>query len=179
MKKLVLPIFFILLSSIIYADTPGKRSMGDSKIFLKNIAVVKDYNFYWKLDNDSALVINTDTTLTIPGSGGKPYSAMLWAVNKKTNDVTDTIFFDNYYSPDYAINIDSIYNNKLLIYTKKETGNNNAGGDGLSINADDRHSGKMTKITFLSAASLIALILLVWFFIKRKVKEKNIYGTGS
>ena len=176
-KKLGLQIIFIFLSLIIFADTPGKRSMSDSKIILKNTANFKDYIFYWKLENDSALVLNADTALTIPGSGGRPLSAMIWAVNKSTNANTDTLFLDNYYSPDYTIRIDTVYGNKLL-YTRDKISNGNSLGDGLTYDAENR-SDRTSKISILVGTSLIALIFLIWYFIKRKAKEKNTYGTGS
>ena len=181
MKKISFSLSLILLSVIVFADTPGKKSMSDSKITFKKINHFGEYTFYWKGEYDSALVVAADTTLMVPRSGGKPMSAMFWGINKKTNELTDTLFLENYYSPDYVITLDTVYGNKLN-YSKKEISNSNSSGDG-GLAADYKDNGnssdRFSKIAILSGTSIIALIFLVWYYIKRKAKEKNTEGMGS
>lgn len=171
-KKIVcLGICLCLLKS--YADTPGKQAMGTSKIALKNIDQLTGYDFYWQLEYDSAKSIISDTTVIIPSSGGAPYNAMFWGVNKATKKSTDTLSFENYYSPDYLITIDTIADNKFS-YTKKEIpNNNNSGGYANSDNSNTSGVNPSSKIILFAAVSLIALILLSWFFIRRKNKTQN------
>lgn len=166
-------IFLCLCTIKSNADAPGKQPMSESKISIQNISRLADYDFYWQVEYDSAKSIMVDTILLIPSSGGAPYNAAFWGVHKTTKQSTDTLSFENYYAPDYLIMIDTIANNKFR-YTKKEISNNNAGG--VSGDKDDLDYAKnsSTKIILLSAISLIALILLVWFFIRRKNTTKEV-----
>ena len=152
------------------ADAPGKRSMFESKVTFKSISKLSDYVFYWKGEYDSANAFNIDSTFIIPGSGGAPLSAIFWGMNKKTSESTDSIFFDNYYAPDFIITLDTISNNKLL-YSKSKVANSNDGsyyGDNSGDDSGDSKSTGRNNIILFSVISLIALILLIWYFIRRK-----------
>lgn len=156
------------------ADAPGKRAMSESKISIKNTEKLSDYIFYWKGKYDTANVFYSDSTFSIPGSGGAPLDAIFWAVNKKTNVSTDSLFFSNYYAPDYVITLDTVAGTKIL-YAKGEISNSNAGGDyGGDKDYYDGGTTRSTKIILFSAISLIALILLIWFFIRRKNLTKEV-----
>ena len=150
------------------ADTPGKQSMNSSKVVIENINRLTDYDFYWQPEYDSAKLVNSDTTFVIPSSGGAPYNATFWGVNKATKHSTDTLSFENYYAPDLLITVDSINNNKFH-YSKKEISNSNAGGV-LGDNNSTKPGDRPTKLILYSSISLIALILLVWYFMRRKTK---------
>jgi len=155
--------------SIAIADSPGKKPMYESNISIKNTSRLGDYNFYWSVEGDSARVFSHDTSLTLPGSAGRPMNAILWAVNKKTNTSTDTLFFDNYYAPDYIITIDTVAANKLL-YSRVTVANNNSNEE---VDSSDKESGasspgKRSRIMFLAGISLAALLVLVALFIRRK-----------
>lgn len=169
------PLFFFLCLCTIKsnADTPGKQPMSESKISIQNITRLAAYDFYWQVERDSVALIKGDTTVLIPSSGGAPYNAAFWGINKTTNKSTDTLSFENYYAPDYLVMIDTIDNNKFR-YTKKEISNNNAGG--VSGDKDDVAYAKTnsTKIIMFSAISLIALILLVWYFIRKKNTTQDV-----
>lgn len=157
------------------ADAPGKRAMSDSKITFKNISKQSDYIFYWKDKYDSAQAFTIDSSFIIPGSGGTPMNAMVWGINKKTNTSTDTIFFSNYYAPDFIITLDTISNNRLL-YSQAQVSNGNDDGyytDSTGDKSGDSRSLIRNNIILFSVISLIALILLVWFFIRRKNKKLN------
>ncbi len=167
-------IFFVITCLYIFsanADAPGKVAIADSKITFKNIAKQIDYIFYWKGEYDSAKTFNNDSIFTIPGSGGKPMNAMVWGINRKSNTSTDTIFFSNFYAPDFIVTLDTISNNKLL-YSKEQVSNSNDGNYYGDSSADTK-SPKHSNIILFSVISLIALILLVWFFIRRKNKALN------
>ena len=170
MKKAIclIPLFCFFIAN---ADAPGKRAMSDSKISIKNTSRLSEYNFYWKLEDDSVSMFNRDSTFTIPGSGGRPMNATLWAINKNTNASTDTIFFSNYYEPDYTITIDTVTGNKLL-YSKSAVSNGNEGGDFADKDGDGAKVSKSSRIMLFSGISLLALILLIGFFIRRK-NSKN------
>lgn len=163
--------FFLVITFsflIVQADAPGKKPMYQSDVTIQNVSKLADYDFYWQLEYDSARIFNADSTFIIPGSGGKPMDALLWAMNKKTKTTTDTIFFSNYYAPDYIIAIDTVRGNKL-IYSKTTKQNNNA-ADAYEDSADGKGSGTngYKKIILFSAISFAALIILVILFIKRK-----------
>jgi hypothetical protein len=151
------------------ADTPGKKPMGDSRITVKNINRFSDYDFFWigKYSN-KMIIIKSDTTVAVPGSGGAPDNGLLWAVNRSSKTSTDTLYFENYYAPDYEVAIDTIDNNKLR-YSKREISNNNSSG---GIIADENEgSGGNNMITLFATISLAALLMLVLFFMRRKKKE--------
>ena len=153
------------------ADAPGKVAIADSKITFKNLAKQSDHIFYWKGEYDAAKVFTADSTFIIPGSGGKPMNAMVWGIDKKTNASTDTIFFSNFYAPDFIITIDTVSNNKLL-YSQEQKPNSNNGnyyGNSNDSSVNTKSPGH-TNIILFSVISLIALILLIWFFIRRKNK---------
>lgn len=164
-KKLLL-LIVSLYAFKINADTPGKQPMSSSKVTIQNINKVTGYDFYWQAEYDSARSITGDTILVIPSSGGAPYNATFWGVNRITKKSTDTLSFENYYAPDYVVTIDTIDNNKLR-YTKNEIPNDNAGGVTGNANYDNT-TNRSAKIFMFAAISLIALILLIWFFIRRK-----------
>lgn len=153
------------------ADAPGNKAVSDSKVTFKNVSKLTDYVFYWKGKLDSAK-FNIDSTFIIPGSRGVPMSALFWGINSKTNESTDSIYFDNYYAPDFIITLDTISNNKLL-YSKSQVANSNDnsyyGANSGEGSADPKSSGH-TKIILFSVISLIALISLIWYFIRRKNK---------
>ena len=152
------------------ADAPGKRSMFESKVTFKNIPRQGDYIFYWKGRYDSAHAFTIDSTFIIPGSGGAPMDGSFWGVNKNTNQSTDTLFFSNYYAPDFIIKLDTISNSKLL-YSKEQVSNSNNGSyNGDNDYSKDEGTNRSTKIILFSSISLIALILLIWYFIRRKSK---------
>ena len=172
-KTLLFLIAFLFFWIHSFADTPGKKAMSDSRISFKNIGNLSDYTFFWQGEYDSATIVKSDTTLIIPGSGGRPMNATFWAVNNKTQVNTDTIFLSNYYAPDYSISIDTVYGNKLS-FTKNVISDHNSGGDRITDTIDkNRNSGQFSNIGILCAASLIALVLLLWLFIKKRARFKQ------
>ena len=171
-KKILFAIACLYFFTAI-ADAPGKVAIADSKIIFKNIAKQSDHIFYWKGEYDSAKAFSADSTFIIPGSGGKPMNAMIWGVDKKTNASTDTIFFSNFYAPDFIVTIDTISNNKILC-SKEQVANSNAGNYYGDSSADYSKPSNSTTIILFSVVSLIALILLVWFFIRRKNKTNAV-----
>lgn len=163
MKKTFLLIICLCVFKL-KADTPGKQKMNSSKVTLRNINKLTGYDFYWQLKNDSAMSIMADTTLVIPSSGGAPYNAAFWGINRVTKVSTDTLSFENYYAPDYVVTIDSISNDNFR-YTKSEMRNEIAGG---VLGNDYPKKNSRSEIILFSAISFTALILLIWLFIRRK-----------
>ncbi len=167
MKK---PIFLLSLFyfSIACADSPGKKNMYESKISIRNTDHLIGYDFYWSMEGDSATVFNHDSSFTIPGSAGRPMNAALWAVNKKTNLSTDTLFFSNYYAPDYLITFDSVSAGNKLVFIKSSIANSNEGGDSGDKEAGESNSRAPSRMMLFAGISLAALVLLVVLFIRRK-----------
>lgn len=165
MLKKFLLVFILMYAFKINADTPGKQRMSSSKVTLQNINKLTGYDFYWQLENDSSMPIMADTTLVIPSSGGAPYNAAFWGINRVTKASTDTLSFENYYAPDIVVTIDSIPNDNFR-YTKNEMINDNAGGVLGNDNPDEKNN--RSEIILFSAISFTALILLIGFFIRRK-----------
>lgn len=169
-------ILISLATNFVWADAPGKKAMYSNKISFQNARKFDQFDFYWKLENDSARTFNSDTSFTIPGSAGRPMEARFWAVNKKTNSHTDTLFFQNYYDPDYVIILDSIASK--LIYHKTTLSNknqltDNAGADeienkDLVKDAKKANINHLIKMIVWGAVSAITFIFLVWLFIRRK-----------
>src|SRR5437588_6644767 len=96
-----------LVTNFAFSDAHGKKTMTGSKLSFQNTRKFDQFDFYWKFENDSARLFNSDTSFIIPGSAGRPLEARFWAVNKKTKNHSDTLFFQNYYAPDYVIILDS------------------------------------------------------------------------
>ena len=167
MSKKFLFVIACLYFFTAHADAPGKIAIADSKVTFKNIAKQSNHIFYWKGEYDAAKAFTADSTFIIPGSGGKPMNAMVWGIDNKSNTSTDTIFFSNFYAPDFIITLDTISNNKLL-YSREQLPNSNEGN--YYGSAEHSTASQSNNVILFSVISLIALILLVWFFIRRKNK---------
>jgi LPXTG-motif cell wall-anchored protein len=175
---------FTITPASLLADMPGKRSMADSKVTFQGLTNLKGYQFHWYAEyGGDAHVVNGDTTLIVPSSGGSPAEAYLWAVNKTTGEVTDSIPFSNYYDPDYIVVVKAIEGRKLS-YTSRKLTNANAKGEEDKADFSDvkdkslvEHARQAAKASNTDTKSLlyigvpvVALGLLAFVFIRRKRK---------
>lgn len=163
------------------ADSPGKREMHACDVSFQNIKKWNDYTFHYnsQYDNSDGL-INTDTTFTIPGSGGVPFGFSIWAINNKTHKSTDTVYFFNHYDPDKVI-ILAGFDGDSIRYNTGEL--SNANEIIATVNADSIANKELVekaekikqnhynKIAVYAIAALIALTGLVWFFNKKRKKQ--------
>lgn len=187
--KIFVFLFVAFAFLVVRADSPGKRAMSDSKITFQDVAKLGGYDLVWTRKYDTShIIFHTDTSLILPSSGGAPDAAEVWGINKTTGQNTDTIFFENYYSPDYVIIFDTLTNGKLL-YQKRtlsnanETSSSDTSGianKDLIKEAETARTDHNTKITILAVSSVLALTAIIFFFVHRRNKNKrNNHGTGS
>ena len=185
MKKIATCFFYSLIFILnVKADSPDKKKMNESKVVLQGINNCKGYTFYhvYHWGNPGG-ILQSDTTLIIPPSGGAPNGFQFWGINRKTGKSTDTIDFNNYYSADVVFIINKIEKDSIY-FDNKELSNKNEIVD--EVNTDSINNRQLvteakqikknhyTKIIVLSLAGLIALIALVWLFIrKRKAQKEN------
>jgi hypothetical protein len=184
MKQVLLFGFGMMVMGPTMADTPGKATNHPNKVTLQNVAALKDYTLYWhKHYGDTTIIVNADTSLVIPGSGGAPDGADFWGIHKKTNRSTDTLHFDNYYDPDYVVILsgvsqDSIrYNREQLTNANEvvETANKDSiANKQLVIDAEKMQKSHLLKNILLGALAGAALGGLVWFFVRRKKKKQAV-----
>jgi hypothetical protein len=183
MKHLLITVFLSSHLLIVLADTPGKATNHDSKVSLQNVSSLNNYTLYWKKHyGDTTIVITADTSLVIPGSGGAPDGAEFWGIDKQTKKSTDTIFFSNYYSPDYVLLLNGMRGDSIR-YIQEELSNANEivkteNTDSISnkqlvLDADKITKAHLLKNVLLGALAGVALGGLTWYFIKRRKKKKT------
>jgi hypothetical protein len=180
-KKIIAAAWASLAFTTTQADSPGKKQMHDSKVSFQNVKQLAGYTLYYDFHyGDKNGIVTTDTSLVIPSSGGAPDGFICWAINNSTQKSTDTINFRNYYAPDEVVLLSGIKNDSI-VYSKLELSNKNE-----IVNTKDtsRISNKALvkeaaavkrnhyyKITAYIIAAVIALVALIWYFIKRKKKS--------
>jgi LPXTG-motif cell wall-anchored protein len=180
-KKIIGFALAVLCSTYIFADTPGKATMHESKITFQAIKDIAGYTFYWAMERGGeAGALTTDTSLIMAGSQGAPYRYLFWGINDINRRSTDTIEFHNYYSPDYVIILNAVKEDSIY-YTKKELSNANdivSEGNTDSIankqliaDAKSAKRKHYIKISLFIVAGVAALGGLVWYFIRRRKKK--------
>ena len=190
-KKILSSIIGIFCCTYLFADTPGKATMHDSKVSIQNIKKVQGYTFYYDYKyGDKQGTVNSDTSLIIPSSGGAPDYFTFWGINNTTHQSTDTITFRNYYAPDAVIILSDITNDSIR-YTHIDLSNANEivseGNTDIIANkqlVEDAKAAKQSHYIqrgLLYFAGIAGLSGLIWFFIQRKKKKKvmSAQGTGS
>ena len=183
-KKTITLVAIIFCGIQLFADTPGKAKMHDSKISFQGVKDIPSYTFYWAMERgDKADMLTSDTSFIMISSGGAPYSYSFWGINNSTKRSTDTVRFYNYYSPDYVIILNAVKNDSVY-YTQKQLSNANdivSEGNTDSITnkqlITDAKAAKQkhyVKIGLFTAAGVAALSGLVWFFVRRRKKKATV-----
>jgi hypothetical protein len=174
-------LFVLLFCTInLFADTPGKKEMHDSKISFQNISNKAHCIWHWQQENSTDIIhFWNDTSFYMSASRGAPISYKLWNTNEYVTPAmhSDTILFHNYYSPDYVIIINSLGGEKIR-YTQKELSNKNTivsnedvdsiTNKQLIADAKKAKQNHYLKIGLFSALGLAALGGIIWFFKRRK-----------
>jgi hypothetical protein len=182
MHKIFIALFLvILLSANLFADTPGKAKMHESKLSFQNIKKINGYTFYWKIESEGKIYkVAADSSFILASSSGAPYSYLFWGINNLTHKSTDTITFYNYYSPNYVIILNAVKQDSIY-YTQLEL--SNANKIVTTINTDsiiDKHliaeantekQHHYLKIVLFAIAGAVAITMLIWVFIRRKKKK--------
>ncbi|MBS1510897.1 MAG: hypothetical protein JST86_08660 [Bacteroidetes bacterium] len=190
-RRIIFLLLFFSITDFSFADTPGKREMHDSKITFQDVSKCSPYVFYWgQAGMDHAEdTISNDKSVFLMASRGAPYQYQFWGINTKTKKSTDTIFFGNYYSPDYVIILKGIHKDSI-VYDQKELSNANTvvkeentdsiTNKELVADAQSYRRKHALHSWLLYGAGIAGLGGLIWFFIRRR---KNIttatQGTGS
>jgi hypothetical protein len=183
MKRLLLFGLWMMIVGTSLADTPGKATNHANKITLQNVGSLQDYTLYWhKHYGDTTLIVEADTSMVIPGSGGAPDGADFWGIHKKTKRSTDTLHFDNYYDPDYVVLLNGMRGDSIR-YDLSELTNANAvvetankdsiANKQLVVDAEKMQQNHTFKNVLLGALAGAALGGLVWFFIRRRKKKQT------
>ncbi len=184
-KQSLLILAFFMLSSIAWADVPGKREMKSCTIRIQGIATFNDYRFYYVNNyGEEKNLFRTDTNLIIPGSGGAPFSLFVWAINNKSNKSTDTLVFDNYYSPNKVVTIRKIENDSIKLEESEFSNDNKiveTVNDQEIVNKDIATEAKKAEkkqsvtIFIFGAIGIIALGGIAWLYMRlKKNKQKTI-----
>lgn len=157
--------------------------MSDSRITFQDVGKMSGYDLVWVRKYDTnKIIFHSDTTLILPSSGGAPDNAIVWAIDKRTGASTDSIIFENYYAPDYVIILDSSRNGKLLFQKKTLSNANETSDDDTSgiankeliKEAERTKTDHNTKITILALSSVLALTAIIFFFVHRRNRKKNV-----
>jgi hypothetical protein len=179
-----LSVFILLFCTLnLFADTPGKKEMHDSKVSFQNVGNRTHYTLYWQMgEYGKAEIFNSDTSFYMSASRGAPVQYFLWAVNKIVNPSmsTDTISFHNYYSPDYVIIINEIKGNSILYKQVELSNKNKIVSEGNTDEITDKTliaEAKKAKrnhyinIGFFIVLGLVLLNVVVWLFRRKKNQQ--------
>ncbi|MGF2413177.1 LPXTG cell wall anchor domain-containing protein [Ferruginibacter sp.] len=183
-KKIVTLIVAFVYCVCVFADTPGKAAMHDSKISFQGIKNIGGYTFYWSMERgDSADAVITDSSFNMAASNGAPYFYSFWGINNITKKSTDTIPFHNYYSPDYVVILNAVKNDSIN-YTQLELSNANdivhEGNTDSIFNkqlvADAKAAKRKhyVKVVLFYLAGIAGLAGLTWFFVRRRKKKATV-----
>ena len=182
-RKRILFTAIIFYCTYLFADTPGKATMHDSKINFQGIKNISGYTFYWDVERvGKPDVITTDSSFYMAATHGAPIQYSFWAINTATQKSTDTIYFSNYYSPDYVVILNAVKNDAIQ-YSLIELSNANeivSEGNTDSIankqliaDAKSAKRNHYIKVSLFSLAGAAALGGLTWFFIRRRKKKQQ------
>lgn len=182
-KKAITLAALFFCSCHLFADTPGKAKMHDSKISFQGVKDIPGYTFYWVLEHgDKPDIISMDTSFYMMSSGGAPYGYYFWGINNNTKKSTDTVRFYNYYSPDYVIILNGVKNDTVSYTTKELSNANDIVSEGntdsitnkqLIADAKAAKRSHYYKVAGLITAAVVALGGLTWFFIRRRQKRNQ------
>lgn len=189
-KKIVTLIAALVYCAHLFADTPGKAAMHDSRISFQGIKNIGGYTFYWSMERmPGADTVSTDASFYMMSTHGAPVSYCFWGINNSTKKSTDTVYFHNYYSPDYVVILNAVKNDSIY-YTQQELSNANdivqeGNTDSISnkqLVADAKTARRKhyVKVSLFYLAGIAGLAGLIWFFVRRRKKKATVLqGTGS
>jgi hypothetical protein len=157
--------------------------MSESKITFQDLGKIKEYEFHFEADYGEKGLVSDDATVIIPGSGGRPANGFFWGVNKRTGKSTDSIYFSNYYAPDYVVILrgiegDSLKYSMVSLSNSNTTGDEDKGGTSdiknkqLLEDAREHAYSKNTKYLLMIGLPIIALILMIIYFMKRRKRRR-------
>ncbi|WP_460561211.1 LPXTG cell wall anchor domain-containing protein [Ferruginibacter profundus] len=180
-KRIITFIAAVFCCVSLFADTPGKAEMYESKVSFQGVKSIAGYTFYWAMErSDKADAVTEDSSFYMAASHGAPYSYSFWGINNASKKSTDTIFFHNYYAPDYVIILNGVKHDSIY-YTQKELSNANdivhEGNTDSIVNKQlvaDAKAYKRNhyiKVSLFYVAGIAGLGGLIWFFVRRRKKK--------
>ncbi len=183
LKKTITFIAAVFYCGYLLADTPGKAEMYGSNITFEGVKNIGGYSFYWSMERmDSVDKVTEDATFYMMPTHGAPVSYCFWGINNNTKKSTDTVYFHNYYSPDYVILLNGVKKDSIY-YTQKELSNANSivsegntdsiANKQLVAAAKAAKRKHYVKVGGFIAAGVVALGVLLWFFVRRRKKKET------
>lgn len=168
--------FYLLLTTYyLFSDMPGNKPRPDYNVKISGLTQYADYTFFSQA-YDSLEKLNDSSLIYVQGGFGAPQCVSVWAVQRKTNKHTDTIYIcSGEEDVDKAVLV-NIYDNHLT-FTVDTTFIRPEKNDmpfGAVNDVQNTQSVKNKNIMyFISGLSFLVLLALVFFVWKKNKKSKN------
>lgn len=168
--------YLLLIAFYSFADVPGNKPRPDYNVKVSRLAQYSDYTFFSQ-SYDSITKLKDSSLIYVQGGFGAPQCVSVWAVHKKTEEHTDTVYVC---SGDEDVDKGVLVNiiDKHLTFTTDTTfirpEKNNIASGGSFSNEQDAQSVKNKNIMyFISGLSFLVLLALVFFVWKKNKKSKK------
>lgn len=153
-KRIITFIAAVFCCVSLFADTPGKAEMYESKVSFQGVKSIAGYTFYWAMErSDKADAVTEDSSFYMAASHG---------------------------APDYVIILNGVKHDSIY-YTQKELSNANdivhEGNTDSIVNKQlvaDAKAYKRNhyiKVSLFYVAGIAGLGGLIWFFVRRRKKK--------
>ncbi len=181
-KKIISLAVIVFNCASVWADTPGKATMHESKVTFQNVSSIQDYTFHYSFNyGDKAGIIRNDSALIIPASNGAPDGFIFWGTNNSNQKSTDTIIFRNYYTADAVVILSAVTKDSIRYSITplsnanelvSERNTDSIANKQLITDARAAKRNHYIQTALLYGAGIAGLGGLVWFFVRRKKKKQ-------
>lgn len=156
-----------------HADVPGNKPRASYDVTITGLNKYSDYTFYYQSSYGEQQLLKDSTAFTVQGGFGAPICQNVWAVNNKTKQHTDSIYFcsgDHHNSITIMVHIVG----KHLTYVKKgPVKKSKKMNQQINIVGDISSNNNQLIMYSISGFSFLLLIAMV-FIIWKKNKQAKI-----
>ena len=170
--KSIFSIYLVFATCCLLADVPGNKPRPSYDIKITGLNQYNNHLFFVQ-QNNVVTSLKDSNSIHIQGGYGKPLCAEIWAINKNNFLHTDTLLFcsgDAKKSKEIILNIYK----RDLSYTEITTNQKNKNSipfSAVNNKVDNDPFNKNHFIMYLiSGLSLMVLIMLLFFILKKKNK---------
>ncbi len=165
MRTLLLALSLTICCQI-WADMPGNKPRPDVWIQFTNTAHFTEYEFYYQAQRaDNKMDLLKDTSYLLDGGYGVPKGAMIYGINKKTKEHTDTLYVYNQRSG-MIFHLDSVENGKMKFSETEIPVTLSA--EKVVVEKKENHLQGVNMIMLISLTAIALMGLIAFFVMKKK-----------